>query len=385
MRRAPRAEEAASRTPLPGAAALAAALLRWYRRAGRDLPFRRTCDPWAIWVAETVLQQTTVAAGVPRWERFLGRFPTVAALAAAGEREVLAEWSGLGYYARARNLHRAARLLASGGGGVPRTYEELAALPGVGPYTAAAVASIAFGVPVPLVDGNVARVLARLLAIPGDGRSGDSGRAVREAAGALLDRRRPGDHNQALMELGALVCLPRAPRCGECPLARRCRARATGLAGAFPAPRPRKAAVKVRLAAGVARRGRRLVLAKDTLLVPGHLVVPLLELRDGDDAAKVLRKAWPGLAGRKARALAPLGVVRHAVLERRYAVEVFRVAEGAPAGAPGRAVLRTEAELAGEPRGGLLAKVLALSACPPSAARPERARRGRARPRPSGG
>jgi len=368
-----------------GLAALRAPLLAWYRRERRDLPFRRTRDPWAIWVAEVVLQQTTVAAGVPRWERFLARFPTLGALAAATEREVLAEWSGLGYYARARNLHRAARLVAEAGGAVPTSVEGLAALPGVGPYTAAAVASICFGAAVPVVDGNVARVLARLLAIPGDARGGASRAAVERAAEAFLDPARPGDHNQAVMELGATVCLPRSPRCAACPLARRCRARATGRPEAWPAPRGRKAAVNVRLAAGVARRRGRLVLVPDSRLVPGHLVVPLVEVAGEADAARALAAAWPRLAGRRAARLEPLGSVRHAVLERRYRVDVYRVAEGSAARPGARPLLRSEEELAAEPRGGLLAKVLALSSPGAGPARPARARRGPARPRPSGG
>jgi len=332
-----------------------------------------------------VLQQTTVAAGVPRWERFLARFPTVGSLAAATEREVLAEWSGLGYYARARNLHRAARLVAEAGGTVPISVEGLAALPGVGPYTAAAVASICFGVPVPVVDGNVARVLARLLAIAGDPRSGASRAAVGRAAEAFLDPARPGDHNQAVMELGATVCLPRSPRCAACPLARSCRARATGRPEAWPAPRARKAVVDVHLAAGLARRRGRFVLVPDSRLVAGHLVVPIVEIAGGADAAAALAAAWPRLAGRRARRLEPLGSVRHAVLERRYRVDVFRVTEARPALPGARPLLRSEEELAAEPRGGLLAKVLALSEPGAGPARPARAPRGPARPRPTGG
>lgn len=368
--------------PHPRPAALRAALLRWFRKSRRDLPFRRTRDPWAIWLSETVLQQTTVAAGAPRFEGLLARFPTVEALASAGERELLAAWSGLGYYARARNLHRAARLVAERGGVVPRTVEELRALPGVGPYTAAAVASLAFGVPVPVVDGNVSRVLSRVEAIPGDGRTGASGAAVAEAAEAFLDRRRPAEHNEALMELGALVCLPRAPLCPACPLRSGCRARALGRPEAFPAPRPRKAAVRLRLAAGVARRTGRLVLVDDVHVVRGHLLVPMLELAEGADAARRLRAAWPSLAGRRATRLATLGSVRHAVLERRYVVEVFAVEESGSADqrVPVRLVL--PGALEAEPRGGLLGKVLALSAganapAPPARARPARAPRKR--------
>ncbi len=369
--------------PLP--AALRPALRRWFLKNRRDLPFRRTRDPWAIWLSETVLQQTTVAAGAPRFEGLLALFPTVEALASAGERELLAAWSGLGYYARARNLHRAARLVAELGGGVPRTVEELRALPGVGPYTAAAVASLAFGTPVPLVDGNVSRVLSRVGAIPGDGRTGASGAAVARAAEAFLDRRRPAEHNESLMELGALVCLPRAPLCPGCPLRPACRAHALGRPEAFPAPRARKAAVRLRLAAGVARRAGRLVLVDDAHLVRGHLVVPLLELAAGADAALRLRAAWPSLAGRRAKRLSPLGTVRHAILERRYVVEVFAVEEAGPTDerVPVRPVHPRDLE--SEPRGGLLGKVLALSASAGSPAPPGRARPARAPRKPTGG
>ena len=379
---------------------LRAALLKWYRRERRDLPFRKTHDPWAIWVSETILQQTTVAAGVPRWESFLSRFPTVSALAAAEERDVLAEWSGLGYYARARNLHRAARLVEERGGSIPRSVEELRALPGIGPYTAAAVASIAFGAQVPALDGNVARVLARLHAIPGDPRTGASRAAVAAAAAAFLNRRSPGDHNQALMELGALVCLPRSPRCEACPFARGCLALASGRPEAFPQRRPRKPAVFVRLTAGLARRRGRLVLVEDVLLVPGHLVVPLVEVAAGADARRTLAAAWPRLAGRPAARLTLAGTVRHTVLERRYRVEVFEVTEASPGsgvsqlsegpatpGGPRPRLLLPE-ELAKEPRGGLLRKVLALSAPgtdAPGSSRRARARRGPAPPKPSGG
>jgi A/G-specific adenine glycosylase len=261
----------------------------------------------------------------------------------------------------------------------------LRALPGVGPYTAAAVASIAFGVPVPLVDGNVARVLSRLHAIPGDPRAGAARAAVEEAAAGFLNRRHPGDHNQALMELGALVCLPRAPRCASCPLSAACRARASGDPESFPARRPPKPAVRVRLAAGVARRRGRLVLVEDTRLVPGHLVVPLVAPARGAGAGEALRAGWPALAGRRAARLEPAGVVRHSVLERRYEVEVFTVVESASAHGAGRPRLLLPAELEEAPRGGLLAKVLALTAPCGTSPPPARARRGPARPTPRGG
>lgn len=282
------------------------------------------------------------------------------------------------------------------GGSIPRSAEELRTLPGIGPYTAAAIASIAFGVSVAALDGNVARVLARLHAIPGDPRKGAARASVEAAAAAFLNRRLPGDHNQALMELGALVCLPRSPRCEACPLARDCRALASGRPEAFPASRPRKPTVSVRLAAGLARRCGRVVLVQDLILVPGHLVVPLVGVAAGADARGVLSAAWPGLAGRPAARLTRAGTVRHAVLERRYSIEVFEVTEesatsrdsrGRPTPGPRLRLLLPE-ELAREPRGGLLRKILALNArgsAAPGSSRRARSRRGPAPPKPPGG
>ena len=234
----------------------------------------------------------------------------------------------------------------------------------------------------------MARVLARLLAIPGDARSGPSRAAVEVAAAALLNRRQPGDHNQALMEVGAIVCLPRAPRCEACPLARECSALATGRTEDFPSPRPRKPTVRIRLAAGLAVRRGRLVLVEDELLVPGHLVAPLVAVPNGADASETLRAAWPRLAGCRATRLERAGAVRHAVLARRYHVEVFEITEagvrGEATGAARSRLLRPK-ELEKEPRGGLLSKVLALTAPDAGSSRPAPARRGPAPPKRRGG
>jgi A/G-specific adenine glycosylase len=267
---------------------------------------------------------------------------------------VLAEWSGLGYYARARNLRRAAASVVSTGG-FPRTAEALRSLPGIGAYTAAAVASIAFGEPVAVVDGNVIRVLARLFALPVSPKAPRDVARVRALADALVPRTAPGDHNQALMELGATVCTPRSPRCGACPLRPRCAAAAEGSPDRYPVQPPRLSPRRLRLAAGLALRGGRLVLVPDRHLVGGHLVVPLVALDPGDDAADAVAQAWPGLAGRDAVSLEPLGTVTHSVLERRYRVELFRVTEGARAG---RATVRLVApdRLDDVPHGGLLRK-----------------------------
>lgn len=215
-------------------------LLSWYDRNRRDLPWRRKPDPYRVWLSEVMLQQTRVAAVVPYYQRFLRQFPTVEALARARPQSVLRAWAGLGYYSRARALHAAARRIRARGG-FPTTYEAWLALPGVGAYTAAAVASIAFGQPYAVVDANVRRVLARLFA---------STERFEEKAAALLDRSRPGDFNQAMMELGATVCLPRAPLCPQCPLAEQCRARQTDTVAQFPPPKakPRPQPFRLRLA-----------------------------------------------------------------------------------------------------------------------------------------
>src|SRR5262245_22602734 len=211
------------------------ALLQWFDRGRRELPWRETRDPWAILVSEVMLQQTTVSAALPYYERFLARWPTPARLSRAGLDELLAEWAGLGYYSRARNLHAAAGIVAEAGA-LPCDSAGLRALPGVGPYTAAAVASIAYGEPIAAVDGNVERVVCRLLAWPGPTSRAAVRQRIAAAAQSLLDPRRPGDHNQAMMELGATLCRPRSPRCGECPVAAHCSAFASGDPLRFPRP-----------------------------------------------------------------------------------------------------------------------------------------------------
>ena len=196
-----------------------AALLSWYDRNRRDLPWRRTRDPYRIWLSEIMLQQTRVAVVLGRYEQFLERFPSVQSLAAARESSVLAEWSGLGYYRRARNLHAAARVLVREmRGQFPQNADALRRLPGIGRYTAAAIASISFGEPVAVVDGNVERVISRLR-----GSARIPAARVWAIAEALLCRERPGDFNQAMMELGATVCLPTEPKCPECPIRSFCR------------------------------------------------------------------------------------------------------------------------------------------------------------------
>jgi A/G-specific adenine glycosylase len=224
------------------------ALLAWYDRNKRDLPWRRTRDPWAIHVSEIMLQQTRVAAVLPYFERFMARYPTPTSFARAPEGDVLACWAGLGYYSRARNLRAAAERIARDGA-YPRDYNTLRGLVGVGAYTAAAIASIAFGEARAAVDGNVLRVLARVTAEKADLRASPTRARLEAAVQALLHARRPGDFNQAMMELGATVCLPRGPRCPQCPVASCCEAHALGLQNQLPVktPRPRPTEVVRRL------------------------------------------------------------------------------------------------------------------------------------------
>lgn len=217
-------------------------LIDWFERHARDLPWRHDRTPYRIWVAEVMLQQTRVESATPYYRRFLEHFPALESLAAASLEEVLKVWEGLGYYARARHLHAAARqVIDQHDGRLPDTFDGLQALPGIGPYTAGAIASLAFELPVVALDGNARRVLSRLFAVEGDPRRSSTQRRLRELAQALLPLDRPGPFNEALVELGATVCRPRSPRCSQCPLAANCRAHRQGREEDFPARAPSRA------------------------------------------------------------------------------------------------------------------------------------------------
>jgi A/G-specific adenine glycosylase len=302
--------------------ALRERLLDWYGAYRRDLPWRRSRDPYAIWVSEIMLQQTRVAVVVERYQAFLQRFPTLLALALAAEQEVLALWSGLGYYRRARMLHKAARFVADRlKGNLPATVEELRVLPGIGAYTAAAIASIAHGERVAVVDGNVERVLCRVAAWDCEGRKG--GAALKRKADALatelLDPQRPGDFNQALMELGATVCLPRKPLCLACPLAPDCSTRGEHKT----APRPRMLSREVARALCI----REASTAQEGPREDGAEV--LLERRPME--LTVMPGMWELPALREAAT--PHGellmTLRHAIMQVNYYVRVCRVDEKA--------------------------------------------------------
>jgi A/G-specific adenine glycosylase len=227
-------------------------LLAWYRANRRDLPWRRGRDPYRIWLAEIMLQQTRIAAVLPYYERFLGHFPTVRELARARESEVLKYWAGLGYYSRARNLHRAAKkIVAEHNAQFPNDVHHALALPGIGNYTAAAILSIAFDVPLAALDGNVARVLARLFAIRGDLRAPKTWKRLASTAQQLLAPKSPGNWNQALMELGETVCTPRSPQCARCPISSHCKANALGIAHRLPMARRERETAHIRIAAAV--------------------------------------------------------------------------------------------------------------------------------------
>ncbi|MBI1955872.1 MAG: A/G-specific adenine glycosylase [Acidobacteria bacterium] len=222
----------------PQAKAIRKALLRWYDPHRRRLPWRKTRDPYRIWVSEVMLQQTRAQAVIPYYEKFLNRFPDVKTLAAADEPSLLACWSGLGYYSRARNLRQAAQtIVREHGSCFPRDLQAALALPGVGDYTARAVLSIAYEIPLSVLDGNVARVLSRLYTCGADPKSTRGKKKLLQLADTLLSRQRPGDFNQAMMELGATVCVPRQPRCPACPLRRSCRAYLQNQVTSYPLTR----------------------------------------------------------------------------------------------------------------------------------------------------
>lgn len=230
-------------------------LRAWYREAARPLPWRESHDAYRVWISEIMLQQTTVAAVIPYYERFLTRFPTVAALAAATESDVLQLWEGLGYYSRARNLRRAAQVVVEQHAGeFPQAVEELQALPGIGRYTAGAIVSFAFNRPAPIVEANTLRLYCRLLGTRVDPRSAVGQRLLWEFAGRLPPASEPSEINQALMELGATVCTPRTPGCARCPLLSHCRAAATGLQHEIPPPARRPELTRVVERAVVVRR-----------------------------------------------------------------------------------------------------------------------------------
>ena len=299
-------------------------MLAWFRREKRQLPWRGTRDPYRIWVSEVMLQQTTVGAVRSRYLEFLSRFPDLASLARARPESVLAAWSGLGYYARARYLHAAARqILGDHGGRLPRDPEALRQLPGFGEYMAAAVASIAFGKRSPAVDANVARVLSRLFVIPGVVGTRSHTDAVRAQAALLLARGRPGDVTASLMDLGQLICTPRRPDCPACPLSAGCAARRLGAVARFPRKKARPRVSRVCVAAAAATDGRRILLvASQKELLRDLWLFPSAEGISPARALARLRVAARSLGLRIATG-GPIGRTRHTIMHRRLEIAVY--------------------------------------------------------------
>jgi A/G-specific adenine glycosylase len=327
----------AAELPVP---AVVRQLLRWFTQHARLLPWRRRHDPYAVWVAEVMLQQTQAQTVVPYWRRWMRTLPTLRALARATPQQVLKLWEGLGYYRRARYLHRTARLLvARHGGRFPRQFDRLLALPGIGRYTAGAICSIAFNQPTPVLDGNVTRVLIRLLALSADpARAGTRGRLWQWAAALVAQAASEPAHyssartrgcagncsllNQALMELGATVCTARTPRCGACPLRRWCRAFHTGQALALPRPRHR-APTQARhvLAFVINAQGRLLLRQRPAQAIDGGLwEFPNLEVNAPHTSPHLtLRSCLAGARG----TLIPLGRVQHTISNSRIDLHAY--------------------------------------------------------------
>lgn len=284
-------------------------LLSWFDLYRRDLPWRRSRDPYAIWISEIMLQQTRVAAVIPYYERFMSRFPNFTMLAEGSESDLLAHWAGLGYYYRARNLQKAARQMEEAGH-FPDSYEGILSLPGIGEYTAAAVASIGFNLPHAVVDGNVFRVLSRVFNDSTNIASGISRKHFGRLAGTLLDTGRPGDWNQAMMELGATVCHPKKPQCLICPVAAHCRARANSSQEELPVKtKPQKNRAEMRVLYWVEQDGKILLWQRppDSRLMPGFWELP------------EVAQLPSAIAGRK------LGSFRHGITIHNYTFEVIEI------------------------------------------------------------
>ncbi|MDZ4692347.1 A/G-specific adenine glycosylase [Terricaulis sp.] len=301
-------------------------MLKWYDANGRTMPWRvrgAAADPYRVWLSEIMLQQTTVAAVAPYFERFLARWPNVEALAAVPRDELLGAWAGLGYYSRARNLHAAAQVLAERG--LPADEAGWRELPGVGPYTAAAIAAIAFDQPANVVDGNVERVMARLYAV--EAPLPDAKAGLRDLAGKLVTAKRPGDWAQALMDLGATICTPKSPKCSVCPWIKACAAYATGAPGTYPrrtakAERPRRHGVAFR----IERDGALwLVRRPDKGLLGGMAALPTTDWRAKKwTRAEALAEA-PGVGDWK-----KIGSVEHVFTHFALSLDVYASTDARP-------------------------------------------------------
>lgn len=326
---------------------------RWFGANARELPWRDAYEPWHVWVSEVMAQQTRMEVVVARFPGFVRRFPTIESMARAEESEVVAAWSGLGYYRRARMLHRGARdVVERFGGELPADVDALRTIPGIGRYSAGSIASVAFGIRAPIVDGNVARVASRLAAIEAPWKSGALERKAWEMAGAMVaSAKSPRDFNQGLMELGASVCTPRNPACGACPLTGECRAFAAGRAGEYPRPAPRSESIDVTIPLYVIRDGEGRVLFRKG---EGPLMPGMLHLPHGSDTLfpHPLSVARPGPV---------VATVKHSITKRRITFEIHTppaIASRRIGDAPGEWLWLAPAELAAHPHPSYVTKAI---------------------------
>jgi A/G-specific adenine glycosylase len=302
------------------------ALLKWYGQHHRRLPWRETSDTYGIWVSEVMLQQTQVATVIPYYQRFMEAFPTVAALAGANPDAILKLWEGLGYYARARNLHKAAgQVVDRFNGVIPGEKEAFKSLPGVGDYIAAAVLSIAFDLPLAVVDGNVKRVLARLCTMDAPVNHSPSHKRFQAKADRLLDCSAPAQFNQAMMELGALVCTPKNPGCDTCPLRKQCRAVQTGTVSAYPRRNKTKPVPTHHIAVGVVNKGDKLLITqrKPEGLLGGLWEFPGGQVKPKEDAPSACVREIAEATGLEVKVLSHLTRVKHAYTHFKIEMDVY--------------------------------------------------------------
>lgn len=318
-------QEAAGLLSAEAQTALQKALLDWYRQNRRHLPWRNTRDPYRIWASEIMLQQTRVSTVIAYYNRFIERFPDISALAAADLETVLKVWEGLGYYSRARNFHAAARQVAADGGAVPEDWTRFRSLPGVGDYIAAAVLSIAFEKPRPVVDGNVKRALSRLFEIPLPVNRPAAYNTFKAACSHIFDKEHPRQFNQALMELGALVCKPKNPDCGKCPIADWCSARLQATVADYPVRTRRKPVPRYRMAIGVVVKGARLLIVKRPLdrMLGGLWEFPGGVIGSNEAADAACARCVRESAGLSVTVDSRLTSVRHAYTHFKIVADVF--------------------------------------------------------------
>ncbi len=304
---------------------LSTQLLTWYHIHKRILPWRDHPDPYAVWVSEIMLQQTRVETVIPYFEKWMKLFPTVNALASANEQAVLNEWEGLGYYSRARNLHKAAKIVAEKfNGELPRDLDDLKSLPGIGRYTVGAIASMAFCMDEATLDGNLRRVFARLFDVtePADSPAGE--KILWDLAAKNLPNGEAGDYNQALMDLGATICVPKNPRCLLCPLMKLCKARENGTQEIRPVLKPKKLVPSyVHAAAVIVQRGRVLLSQRPADGLLGNMW-EFPNARVKEDPARELAQALKGATSLRVRWVEAMGVVKHAYSHFRVTVHAFR-------------------------------------------------------------